>query len=68
MNIQTHRAPGEKSERIALGSRFYVERPPMSIWGLAEGTVTKGGVVWLEVTYGKGTSISKTPIEEPTYV
>jgi hypothetical protein len=40
----------------------------MSIWGLASGKVTRGGVVWLEVTYGKGTSISNVPIEEPTYV
>jgi hypothetical protein len=68
MSIQTYRAPGEKSEQIALGARFYVERAPMSIWGLAGGMVTRGGVVWLEVTYGKGTSISNVPIEEPTYV
>ena len=67
MNIQTYRAPGEKAERFSLGNHFYVERAPMSIFGLADGVVTNGGVVWLEVTYGKGTSISNTPIEDPTF-
>ncbi|MBI3951318.1 MAG: hypothetical protein HY314_12785, partial [Acidobacteria bacterium] len=68
LNIQTYQAPGEKAEKIALSKYFYVERAPMSIFGLADGVVTERGCVWLEVTYGKGTSISNTPIEEPSYV
>jgi hypothetical protein len=68
INIQAYKAPGETAEKIDLGTHFYIERAPMSIFGLADGVVTKGGVVWLEVTYGKGTSISNTPIEDPTYV
>jgi hypothetical protein len=42
----------------------------MSIAGLAEENATEGGVVWLEVTYAKGTAWTKepTPIEEPVYI
>jgi hypothetical protein len=68
LKIQTYQAPGQKGELISLGKYFYVERPPMSIFGLADGVVTERGCVWLEGTYGKGVTISTTPIEEPTYV
>ena len=47
---------------------FYCERPPMSIFGLADGVVSREGCVWLEVTYARGTSIPNIPIEEKTYV
>jgi hypothetical protein len=68
MRIQTYSAPGAKAEAISLAKNFYVERAPMSIFGLAEGVVSEAGCVWLEVTYGKGTSIPNLPIEDPIYV
>lgn len=68
LKIQTYKTPGEKAEKIALGKYSYVERAPMSIFGLADRIVTERGCVWLEVTYGQGTAMSHTPIEEPTYV
>jgi hypothetical protein len=67
LKIQTYKAPGEKAEQIALGKYFYVERAPLSIFGLADGVVTERGCVWLEATYGKGCTVSTTPIEDPTY-
>jgi hypothetical protein len=67
MNIQTYKAPSEKGEKITLTKYFYVERAPMSIFGLADGVVSERGCVWLETTYARGTSISNTPIEAPNY-
>jgi len=68
LKIQTYKAPGEKAEQITLDRYFYLERAPMSIFGLADGVVTEHGCVWLEGTYGKGVTISTTPIEDPNYV
>ncbi len=67
LNIQTYSSPGQKGEKVTLKKYFHVERAPMSIIGLADGTVTELGCVWFEVTYAKGTSVSNTPIEEPSY-
>jgi len=47
---------------------FYVEHPPMSILGIANGNVTTDGCVWLQVTYGKGAAINNVPIEAPNYI
>ncbi len=68
LKVQAYRAPGEKAESYGLAKYFYLERPPMSIFGLADGVVSQGGGVWLEVTYAKGTSIPNIPIEDPTYL
>ena len=68
LNIQTYKSPGEKGETYVVKQHFMVERPPMSIFGLAEGNVTNSAVVWLEATYAKGTHIPHIPIEEKTYV
>ncbi|MGH8248903.1 MAG: hypothetical protein ACREUU_21045 [Gammaproteobacteria bacterium] len=66
VRIQAYSAPGRKAEAVRLGKSFYFERPPMSIFGLAEGQVSEEGCVWLEVTYGKGTAIHNVPIKAPT--
>ena len=68
MRIQSYKTPGIKAEKITLGKYFYFERPPMSIFGLTDGLVSEKGCVWLEVTYGKGTAINDTPIEDPIYL
>jgi len=68
LRIQPHATPARRAETTTVGKGFSVERPPMSIVGLADGAVTEEGCVWLMVTYAKGTSISNTPIEAPTYV
>jgi hypothetical protein len=68
MKIQTYKAPGERAEQIALSRYFFIERAPMSIFGLVDGVVTERGCVWLEATYGKGATVSTTPIEEPNFV
>jgi len=68
--IQTYSAPGEPAEKYDIRQHYLVDREPMSIVGLAEENATEGGVVWLEVTYAKGTAWTKepTPIEEPVYI
>jgi hypothetical protein len=68
LRIQTYRTAGEKAEQIQLGRYFYVERAPMSIFGLAEGVVSEHGCIWLEATYGKGATISTTRLEPPVFV
>lgn len=70
LTIEAYAGPGKKPETFKLGKNFYVERPPMSIFGLPATGATAGGVVWLEVTYAKGTQWTQvtTPIEEPTYL
>lgn len=68
LRIQAYQQPDRRAEAVTLGKSFYFERPPMSIFGLAEGIVSEAGCVWLEVTYAKGTSIPNMPIEEPTLV
>ena len=67
LNIQTYKSPAEKAERMTLSRYFYVERAPMSIFGLADGLVSERGCVWLEATYARGTSISNAPIEAPNF-
>jgi hypothetical protein len=34
----------------------------MSIWNWGDNELTKSGVTWLEVQYGKGTTIGNGPI------
>lgn len=69
LSIQAQRAPGKNAEVFKLGKHFFVERAPMSIFGLVDGAASQGGVVWLEVTYARGTTWTKvpTPIEERIY-
>lgn len=64
MRLQAWAAPGRQAEQVHAGRYFYFERPPMSIVGLSSGVVSDAGCVWLEVTYGEGTSLSSTPIED----
>ena len=70
LNIDAYATPTTKASSYKLGTHFYVERPPMSIFGLAPSAASLGGVVWLEVTYAKGTRWSDTPmpIEAPIYL
>ena len=66
--IQAYSAPGQKAERVKLDKYFHVERAPQSIYGLADGVVTERGCIWFEVTYGKGSTLSNTPIGDPVLV
>ncbi len=68
MQIRTYQTPEKKAEEIVIKKSFYVEHPPMSILGIADGKVSNEGCVWLQVTYGKGTAINNVPIEEPNYI
>jgi len=58
-----------KAQTFELTRDFFLDRPPMSIFSLASGVASKGGAVWLEVTYAKGTVWTKVPtaIEKPNF-
>ncbi|MGH8137127.1 MAG: hypothetical protein ACREVV_02865 [Steroidobacteraceae bacterium] len=68
--IETIAAPGGKPAGFALQKYFYVERPAMSIMGLAPSGASRTGAVWLQVTYAEGAHWTETPtpIESPTYL
>jgi mannose-6-phosphate isomerase-like protein (cupin superfamily) len=70
LTIQTYSDGETPAESFTVSQNYSVERPPMSVFGLAKENATKGGVVWLEVTYAKGTTWTTeyTPIGEPEYV
>ena len=68
MQLQCWASPEQKAEQVKLTKDFYFEKPPMSITGLTDGTVTETGCVWLQVTYAKGTAIPNVPIEEAVYI
>lgn len=70
LKIQAYSNATKKAETFQLDKHFFVERPPMSAFGVAPGVASNGGVVWLEVTYAKGTdwTTEPTPIEAPIYV
>lgn len=69
LNIQTYRDRNRPAQSYRLDQHWLLDRPAMSIAGLAD-DATKGGVVWLEVTYAKGTTWTDEPlpIAEPVYV
>jgi hypothetical protein len=69
LSIDAQATPGGKTETFKLKQHFFFERPPMSVIGLSPAMASAGGVVWLEVTYAKGTkwTTTPTPIEVPTY-
>ena len=68
LQLQCWASPEQKAEQVRLTKDFYFEKAPMAICGLADGTVSETGCVWLQVTYAKGTSIPNVPIEEPLYI
>ena len=68
LQLQCWASPGQKAEQVKLTKDYYFEKPPMSITGLADGTVSETGCVWLQVTYAKGTSIPNVPIEDAVYI
>ena len=67
MRITGYREPGKPAQTFTLGPNYYFERPPMSMFGLADGQVSESGAVWIEVTYGTGTAINNVPTEAPNF-
>lgn len=53
---------------LSLNKDVIVHQPARSIWAYADGVVTEGGAVWLEVTYANGLALSKGPIEQAKVV
>lgn len=55
--------PKDKGKNITLRKDFFIDQPPMSIWGWGEGPLTEKGAMWLEVTYAEGVRWGNGPIE-----
>lgn len=51
---------------VTLGTDFFVDQKPGSVWHWAEGENSSAGAMWLEVTYAKSTRFGHGPIETPT--
>src|SRR5690606_13144041 len=70
LKLKAYANDKKPAETIQLDKHFFFERPPMSIVGVAPGVASEHGVVWLEVTYAKGTAWTDEPtdIEDPIYV
>ncbi len=70
LSLDAYPSPDGKPQTFKLSKHYFFERPPMAILGVSPSAASTGGVVWLEVTYAKGTRWTEepTPIEEPTYI
>jgi len=72
LKIQAYSDADSAAETYTVQKNYLIDRPPMSVFGLADENATESGVVWLEVTYAKGTSWTSddevTPIEQPKYI
>ena len=68
LQLQCWASPEQKAKQVRLTKDFYFEKAPMAISGLADGTVSETGCVWLQVTYARGTSIPNVPIEDAVYI
>ncbi|MEP7311568.1 MAG: hypothetical protein ABI859_03220 [Pseudomonadota bacterium] len=70
LNIDTYASPTAKPVTTKLDTHYFFHKPPMAIQGVAADVASESGVVWLEVTYAKGTKWASTysPIEDPTYL
>jgi len=63
LKVRVADGPNGVGEVTTLKKDFFVEQPPMSIWGWDEGELTEKGALWLEVTYAEGTRWGNGPIE-----
>jgi len=66
LTVWTYDNPNSSGVRVEAKKDFFIDQPPMSIWGWGTGPVSKSGCMWLEVTYAAGTIIGGGSIEEPT--
>ncbi len=67
LRIQTYSDTERPAQLYTLEQHFLLDRPAMSIAGLAAENATTGGVVWLEVTYARGTTWTSEPAPIPEY-
>lgn len=63
LRVVPYDTAGKPGEVVTLKKDVIVHQVPRSVWGFSEGSVSESGAVWLEVTYAKGMSLSKGPIE-----
>ena len=65
LKVGTFDDPADGGEKV-VEKDYFVDQPPMSIWGWPEGPLTETGAMWLEVTYAEGTRVGRGPIEQPS--
>ena len=64
LKVWTSKGPEGSGETMILQKDYFVDQPPMSIWGWPAGSLSERGAMWLEVTYAEGTRVGRGPIEE----
>ena len=65
LKINSSLASNASSESQIVTKDFLIEQPPKSIWHWESGPLTQSGVMWIDVTYAKGTRSGHGPIEQP---
>ncbi len=66
LKVWTSEGPEDAGETIVLNKDYFVDQPPMSIWGWQDGPLSERGAMWLEVTYAEGARVGRGPIEQAT--
>ena len=66
LKVGTADGPDDAGQSIVVKKDYFIDQPPMSIWGWQEGPLTETGAMWLEVTYAEGTRVGGGPIEQPS--
>ena len=66
LKVGTANGPDDAEQSIVVKQDYFIDQPPMSIWGWQEGPLTESGAMWLEVTYAEGTKVGGGPIEQPS--
>ena len=65
LRVLTQNSPNSATKTKMVYKDFFINRPPKSLWTWDNGTLSKKGAMWLEVTYGQGARIGNGPIENP---
>lgn len=52
----------------AVGSDWFIEQPPGTVWAWEYGSASETGCMWLEATYASGTTLSSGRVEDPIAV
>ena len=65
LTVLTQDNPKSTLKSTTVHKDFFINRPPKSLWTWGEGSLSKKGAMWLEVTYAQGARTGNGPIEKP---
>lgn len=56
LKISASNDPDDDGQSVTVFKDYFVDQPPMSLWGWDEGSLSRKGSMWLEVTYADETT------------